>query len=714
MKKTLLYLLLTAVLPLTANAQKKTITSEQAIMQRAMLSPKKMGQLQWIPGTSDFVYTDSVNKVPYLVKGNIKGETASYLSVRELNDALRQINGDTLAKWPVIKFTAKDLFTFTSGSKEYSYNAERKQLKPVTDPKAPEAAKLIENGPNGIVAYVQDSNIYVLNGGNAKQITKDGSYNLVYGKSVHREEFGIEKGMFWSKDGSQLAFYRMDQSMVTDYPIVDFSEKPAVDNKVKYPFAGGKSHHVTVGVYDVNKGATVYLKTGEPAEQYLTNIAWRPDGKSIYIAVVNREQNHMKLNEYNAVTGEFIQTLFEEKEEKYVEPLKPVMFVEGKNQFIWLSRRDGYNHAYLYDLSGKLVRQLTKGKWEIVTVTGFDDKNTKMIIQCTIGGATKRDYCVVNLSDGKMKRLTSEPGMHTITMHSSGNYFLDNWSNMTTPGVTVLKDQNGKIIKELNRAENPLENFATGRVTVFPLKGESGDTLWTRVVYPVNFDSTKKYPSVLYVYGGPHIQLINEGWMGGADLSFQVLAAKGYFVYTLDNRGTPYRGKAFEQAIHRHVGTNEMHDQMVAVNYMKSLSYIDTTRMGVNGWSYGGFMTTSLMTRYPGVFKAAVAGGPVIDWNMYEVMYTERYMDTPQENPDGYKESNTLNYVTNLKGKMMLIHGTNDDVVVWQQSLTYLKKAISSGIQVDYMVYPGHLHNVTGKDRVHLINKMYNYFEENL
>jgi dipeptidyl-peptidase-4 len=715
MKKQFLFLLLSLIILQPVFAQKKTITVEQAIMQRAALSPKRMSQLQWLPGATAFVYVDTLNKAQMLFKGNTSGAVSQMLALKEVNDALKVIGGDTLAKFPMLSFKSNEIFQFTSGTQKYSYDFTRKQLKKADEYKLPDDVDVSEQGPGNNLAYVVGNNIYVVIDGKAKQITPDGGYNIVYGKSVHREEFGIDKGLFWSDNGKKLAFYRMDQSMVTDYPIVDFGPRPAKEKLIKYPFAGQASHHVTLGVYDLETGAITYLKTGEPAEQYLTNIAWRPDSKTIYIAIVNRDQNQMKLNEYSAVTGEFIQTLFEEKDSKYIEPVVPVEFVKGKpTQFIWLSRRDGYNHAYLYDISGKLIRQLTKGNWDVVSVTGMDDAGSKMLVQCVIGGAINRDYAVVNIADGKMKRITQEPGMHTVMMHPSGNYFLDNWSDLRTPGVTVLRDAGGKIVKELNRAINPLENYATGAVRVFPLKGVSGDTLWSRIVLPVDFDSTKKYPAIVYVYGGPHVQLVNNGWMGGSDMSFQALAAKGYIVFTLDNRGTPYRGKAFEQAIHRQLGTCEMQDQMTGVNYLKSLKYVDSTRLGVNGWSFGGFMTTSLMTRNPGVFKVAVAGGPVIDWSMYEVMYTERYMDTPEQNPEGFKNNNLLDYVTNLNGKLMLIHGTSDDVVVWQHSLAYLKKSVSSGVQVDYMVYPGHLHNVTGKDRVHLINKMYNYFEENL
>ena len=273
---------------------------------------------------------------------------------------------------------------------------------------------------------------------------------------------------------------------------------------------------------------------------------------------------------------------------------------------------------------------------------------------------------------------------------------------------------NGKVTQTLLKAENPYKDYKVGELTLFQLKAEDGTPLNARLIKPVDFDPKKKYPAIVYLYGGSHAQLVSDSWRGGADRWMEMMAQKGYVVFTMDNRGSAHRGIKFEQATHRQLGTAELSDQLKGVDYLKSQPWVDAARMGIYGWSFGGFMTTSMMLKQPDIFKAAVAGGPVMDWRLYEVMYAERYMDTPEENPEGFESANLLSKVKNLKGRLLLIHGTVDDVVVWQHSLSFLKKAVDEGVLVDYFVYPGHPHNVRGKDRVHLMRKITQYFEDHL
>ncbi|HEY6905822.1 MAG TPA: prolyl oligopeptidase family serine peptidase, partial [Ignavibacteriaceae bacterium] len=314
---------------------------------------------------------------------------------------------------------------------------------------------------------------------------------------------------------------------------------------------------------------------------------------------------------------------------------------------------------------------------------------------------------------GQMKRITSAGGVHDVTGNGN-NLFIDSYSSQDVPGITNIVDINGKVLNNILTAGNPLLDYRIGKTKIFTMKDDAGFDLYCRMITPPDFDSTRKYPVIVYVYGGPHEQLIVDDWLGGGTLWFNYMAEKGYIIFTLDNRGSAYRGLRFEQEIFRHLGSKEIEDQVEGVIYLKSLSYVDSTRMGVHGWSYGGFMTTSLMTRTPDLFKVGVAGGSVIDWDYYEVMYTERYMDTPQTNPEGYAESNLLNYVGNLKGKLLMIHGTSDPVVVWQQDLMFCKKAADLNIPLDYFPYPGQEHGVTGKDKLHLYSKITSYFDDAL
>jgi len=694
-----------------ALAQNKLLTIQDAVLKgRGSLAPKRLQGIAFIPNSTGFSYIDNDT----LRTGDANGKLSSAVSLRALNAALKNAKTDTLRAIPAISWKDAKSFSFAMGNNEVVYTlggdtkiSSKKEMPDL------EFADVAEG--TGYTAFVRDNNLYILKDGKETAVSTDGSYELVYGRSVHREEFGIEKGTFWSPKGNLLAFYRMDQVDVTDYPIIDWTQKPAKNKNIKYPMAGNKSHYVTVGVYNAATGATVYLKTEGPKEQYLTNIAWAPDEKHVYIAVLNRDQNHMLLNEYDAATGNFVRTLFEEKDAKYVEPLHPMLFVTGHaDQFVWQSRRDGYTHFYLYNINGKLVKQLTKGNWEVKAVNGFDSKGERLFFHANEQSPVNQDFYSVNLKSGKMERLTSGSGVHTAMLDDKGTYFIDNFSSCYTPREYSVVNTGTKKSATFFKAPNPISDYKLGKWNLFTIKNSEGTDLYCRLFKPADFDSTKKYPVIVYLYNGPHSQLVTNTWMAGGELWYQYMAEKGYMVFTLDGRGTSNRGKDFEQATFRQLGTKEMEDQLKGVDYLKSLPYVDANRIGVHGWSFGGFMTTSLMTRHPGVYKVAAAGGPVIDWSYYEIMYTERYMDTPQDNKDGYNTNNLLNYVDKLKGKLLMIHGAQDNVVVWQHSILYQKKAVDKGIQLDYYVYPGHEHNVLGKDRAHLMDKICNYFLENL
>lgn len=716
---TVKFLVISVFISAKIYAQTKKLTMEDAILNvRTSLAPRNLTQLNWVKNSENYYYVSTTDSTPTLYAGSgslVHDE--KIISLADINEKLKRQKADTLSKFPTIEWKTDKRFVFMVGKSEFEYDLTRYGVYFRRKIELNEGAEKNDvDSVTGKIAYVIKNNLFIYDNGKNIQITEDTNPNIINGSSVHRDEFGITKGTFWSPTGDKLAFYKMDQTMVSDYPVVDWTKQPATVNNIKYPMAGGKSHEVTVCIYDVKTEVRVIIKTGEPKEQYLTNIAWSPDEKFIYIAVVNRDQNYMKLNRYSTVTGEFDRTLFAETDDKYVEPLHPPVFVPGKpDNFIWQSQRDGYNHLYLFETSGKLIRQLTKGNFVVTDFKGFDAKTEKALYMCTAISPLNRDFYSVTLADGKMKRITGGDGTHTCMYNPLTSETLDAFSSITTPRKITLIAPNGSDTKVVLNAENPLTGFSIPSMKLSSLKNTKGDELFTRTYYPLNMDSTKKYPVIVYVYGGPHVQLITNSWQGGqGDLWFYFLAQEGYIVFTLDSRGSGNRGKKFEQAIFRNPGVTEMEDQMTGVSYLKSLPYVDANRIGIDGWSYGGFMATSLLTRQPGVFKVAVAGGPVIDWSYYEIMYGERYFDTPQNNTEGYKNSNLLNYIGNLQGKLMLIHGTSDDTVVWQHSLMYLKKVVDLNKQVDYFVYPGHPHNVRGKDRVNLMNKITDYFKQNL
>jgi dipeptidyl-peptidase-4 len=702
---------------LGVHAQNKNLSLTDAMANaRTTLAPANLTQLQFIYGTEDYAYAKLVNNQMAWVKGNFKNPTEqTLLNLSQINQKLREVNLDTLTALPMIQFNKEAAWLFNVNKNKVAYDAAKGVIT-----KRIEADILtksnVEQGTAGYIAYLHQHNLFVAKDGVKKQVTTDGSDDVVYASSVHREEFGISKGTFWSNQGKKLAFYRMDQSMVTDYPIIDWTSIPAKNVNIKYSMAGGDSHHVTVGVYNAETQTTVYLKTGKPADQYLTNIAWSPDDKYVYIAVVNREQNHMKMNCYDAATGEFLNTLFEEKDTKYVEPQVPVLFLKNDpSKFIWQSSRDGWNHLYLYQANGKLIKQLTQGNWEVTEVKSFNAKGDQLFYVSTAESPITRNLYALNIKSAKSKRLTSGFAVHQTQISTSGNAVIDNYSSPENPRtIKLIETATGKG-RTLLQAKNPLAGYNTEKSNIFTLKSVSGDLLYANLYKPVGYDSTKKYPVVVYWYGGSHAQLITNSWNAGAgDYWFRYMAARGYVVFVMDTRGSDNRGRAFEQSMFRRVGDVQMEDMLTAVNHLKTLPYVDANNMGLFGWSFGGFNTIDFMVNHPGVFKAAVAGGAVTNWNFYEIMYTERYMDTPKENPEGYAATDLTQKIGNLKGKLLLIHGIQDPVVVQQHTVSLVKNAVDKGVQLDYMIYPGHGHNVIGKDRTHLYQKVTDYFEDNL
>ena len=588
------------------------------------------------------------------------------------------------------------------------------------------------NATSRNLAFVKDYNLYVTDAeGKTTQISNDGSREIVYGQAVHRNEFNCNEGLFWSKDGKKLAFYRMDQSMVADYPQVNTFEREATYEPDKYPMAGMTSHKVTVGVYDTTTGKTIYLNAGDPTDRYFTNISWAPDAKKIYMFELNRDQNDCRLTAYDAATGEKTGELYRETDEKYVEPLHPIIFLPWDDtKFIMQSRANGYNHLYLCTI-GKHgsrmasntesleVEQLTTGKWEVIDMLGFNNKRKSILYISNESNPIQTNVYMVDINTGKRTLIDDNgKGWHAAaTMSASGKFICDNYQTPDVPRcIVIINAENGKKTKILD-AKDPWteKGYKVPEYSCGSLKANDGTTdLYWRMVKPVDFDPNKKYPTVVYVYGGPHAHNVDARWHWSSRSWETYMAQKGYLLFIIDNRGSEHRGKEFEQATFRQLGQVEMQDQMTGVEYLKSLPYVDADRIGVHGWSFGGFMTISLMTNHPDVFKVGVAGGPVIDWKWYEVMYGERYMDTPETNPEGYAKTSLLNKAKDLKGKLQIIIGMNDPTVVPQNALMFLNACSEAGTQPDFFAYPGEGHNMMGHKSVHLHERITQYFEDYL
>ena len=679
------------------------LTLEDAVLQQwRKFRPNHTNEFQWLPEGNEYMFVS--NNYQILYRSNVSTlDTTDRLSIQDFNAATK---AEAYAFFNV-QWLNNQEFVLPVQNKLYSYNLSTKKGTCLLE--LPQNAENIKLHPSlSSAAYTIKNNLYL----NDKAVTKNADKNIVSGQAFARSEFGITEGIFWSKNGNYLAFYQKDETNVHDYPLLDINQTPGTLESIKYPMAGQKSEKARIGIKALKKNKVRYISPRNGEENYLTNVAFTPDENYILVAEVNRDQNHLWLNLYETKKGKFIRTLFEEENEKWVEPEHPAFFFDNNSNFLWLSERDGFMNIYWYTLDGKLEKQLTEHDFVVKNILDVDQKNKWIYYSATGENAMNTLIYRVDLN-GRSELVTKNEGTHTFSLSSDKIYYYDAYSNTEVPNTEMIWTENGKMSKNLVDQNNPLDNYKIGVSEYGQLKANDGSTLQYRLIKPYNFDPNKTYPVLVYVYGGPHAQMVTNSWLGGASLWMHWMANQGYLVFTLDNRGSAERGFAFESQIHRQLGTVEMEDQLAGVNFLKSLPYVDSKRMAVHGWSFGGFMTTSLMLRNAGVFTTGVAGGPVTDWKYYEIMYGERYMDRPQENEKGYDQASLMNYVSNLQGKLLLIHGTVDDVVVMQHNLALVKKFVEVGKQVDFFPYPMHKHNVRGKDRVHLMEKVLTYILDN-
>ena len=569
--------------------------------------------------------------------------------------------------------------------------------------------------PSVSVKCVENNIVWIDADKTETKVTNFTDKNIVAGSSVSRNEFGISGGLFLSPDKTQLAFYQKDESNVSTFPLLDITSRTGTLIQIKYPMNSMSSERVSVGVYNHQTKKTIYLNvTDFDAERYLTNLTWSPDSKTIYLQVLDRAQKNMHLNLYCAATGEFIKTLLTEHNDKYVEPSFPLYFLNtDSDKFIYTtSNRHGYQNLYLCSVSNGNIERLTAVDAD-VEYAGQNDKS--VFYYSAEVSPIERHLFAIKLSNRKSTQLTRGEGWHNCRISHDGKYFADNYSALTLPRVVGIGTTDGKFYRELFRAADPSKDYNYCPIELGSIKSADGKyDNYYRLIKPIDFNPNKKYPVILYVYGGPHSQMVTNSFQAQLRRWEMYMAQRGYVVFVMDNRGTDNRGLEFEQAIHRQCGVCEMEDQMAGIEWLKSHQWIDSDRIGVHGWSYGGFMTISLMVNYPETFKVGVAGGPVIDWKWYEVMYGERYMETESTNAEGLAKTSLIPRAKDLKGKLLICQGAVDDVVVWQHSLNFIDECIKNWIAVDYFPYPRAQHNVRGKDRVHLMQKVTDYFDDYL
>lgn len=709
-KKSTLAFILTGLLITTTLAQeKKDITLKDAVIGRwTNLRPDYLSQLQWIPTTDNYSYIKR-DKEQVLVSQSINGSNAkNIVSLTEIN----RLSGLKLKHFPNITWVTGKRFVFFNKQVFFSFDTQSKHLQKVAHLKE-NATNVDAHYPTNKVAFTVLNNLYLQDGHKFKMITNEQNDKVTNGQAVHRYEFGIEKGTFWSKSGEKLAFYEKRELDVTEYPLIDYKETPAKLTPIVYPMSGQFSQYVRVGIFNTITDKVTYLQPRKEEDSYWTNISWGPKEEFIYISNLNRAQNFVQLSKYDIETGKLVQTLIEEKSDKYVEPVHPIQFVA--DGFIWFSERDGLMQMYHYDFNGKLINHIDTENTMMDHYHGYDQKTDQIFFTgIDISGIDQHLYSVKLHPSGKqfkLKKISRAKGIHKPKLNDAFSYAIDQFSNKNTPNqIDVINLKKGKVSTVL-KSKNTLAPYKQAQTTIEKIKAKDGTALFCRIIKPHDFDESKKYPVLLYVYNGPNVQLINSSWLNGASLWMHTMANRGYIILSVDGRGSSNRGLAFEQSTHHKLGQVEMQDQITGIEHLKKQPYVDANRIAVHGWSYGGFMTISLMENYPDVFTTGVAGGPVTDWSLYEVMYTERYMGNPELNYEGYELTSTLNKVDQIKGKLMLIHGLDDDVVLPQHSINFIKHAVDKGVQLDFFVYPGHKHNVRGKDRVHLMKKVLDYIE---
>lgn len=610
------------------------------------------------------------------------------------------------------------LFRYSTKAIFYVYDFGTKSLTKVANEKV-RYATLSPNGDK--VAFVKANNLYIkdLASGAVSQITTDGEQNKIINGAtdwVYEEEFAFDKAFFWSPDGTYIAFYRFDESGVPEFSMDMYGKALYPTQSVfKYPKAGEPNSAVTAHIYTLATGNVSHVLADADYE-YIPRIKWTKDPEEVVIYTMNRHQNHLVLNKVNAASGEST-VLYEEKDEAYIEISDDIRFLKD-GSFIWTSDMDGFNHLYHISKTGKIKKQITKGDWEVIAFYGIDEKSKTLFYQSNEVNVYERHVYSITTKGSKKKRLSEADGVNNANFSNGFTYFINTNSAFNRPYHVTLHQANGteiRVLKDNQHTKERIAQYTMANKEFFTLTTEAGDELSASILKPANFDETKQYPVLMYVYGGPGHQLVLNQYNWYNDMWFQHLAAQGYIIVNVDNRGTGGKGRDFRKMTYLQLGKYEVEDQIASAKYLASLPYVDSDRIGIWGWSYGGFMSSNCLFKGNDVFKAAMAVAPVTNWRFYDNIYTERYMRTPQENADGYDLNSPINYVDGLKGNFLLIHGGGDDNVHVQNSMRMVNELIKANKQFDYFVYPDRDHSIMGAGaRVHLYKMMTDFILENL
>ncbi|MEE4311612.1 MAG: S9 family peptidase [candidate division KSB1 bacterium] len=684
------------------------------IFESGKFSGKSLSNFQWRPDSQQFSYTEGLSIWIYDMESRERTKLLDTTDVpvfRQLKRVRRMIPKNHL--WS----PAGDALLFNSGQDLYLFSIESRTLRRLTDDAEPELHPAF-SPDGGKIAYIKRRDLHVLDvaSGAETQLTREGAELIRIGSAdwVYEEEFGLRAGFHWSPNSSHIAYYKMDESNTPEFPLVDYIPRHNEVEVIRYPKAGDPNAVVNIGVVPAAGGKTVWMDIGGEIDIYIPRIKWHPDNKSLWIYRMNRRQNELDLLKADIVSGKSDIILKELNDNGWLNVKDDLTFLEKRKRFIWSSERSGWNHLYLYQLDGTLERRLTSGEWDVTGLIDVDRNEKHVYFTATEKNRFERHLYSVDVKGKKLRRITAEAGTHRIVMHPDADRYLDHFSNTMTPERISLHSIDGEMKAMIEPNEiAALKDYELSIPEIVTFETDEGVPLNASILKPMDFDPGKKYPVLFHVYGGPGSQSVRNSWGRTTFLWSQMLAQKGYIVFRLDNRGTGYQGRAYRELAYRRLGQLEVEDMVNGVTYLSRMPWVDTDRIGIWGWSYGGYTTIMCMLNAADYFKVGMAVAPVTDWRNYDSIYTERYMDTPANNPDGYEKGSALNIAHKLKGKLLLVHGINDDNVHMSNTIQLAARFQELNIPFDMMVYPRQDHSIR-KRRAHLFGKMTAYLLENL
>jgi len=722
MKRLVLLLAVWPAVTVYGQGGKKRLTAELVAQPQSLVSAG-IQQVKWRPGTDEVSY----------IRRQRAGRTA--VTTLWIHDAssgierelLRDTGGDLKLSLASYQWSPKgDALLLTGEHDLWLLDVQSGQRRRLTDDPEEEEDAAFSPAGDGI-AFVKGNNLYTedLTTGSLKKLTSDGSEDVLNGKLdwVYEEELANRatgRAYEWSPDGKQIAYLRLDDSPVPQYPLTDYLTTHVGLTRQRFPQPGDPnpvpSFHV-VSVAEGQNKSWKYQPKASDIEYFGPAFSWTPDSKAVSFLTLNRAQAELTVHLWNAAQGED-RPLLAEKDPYWINSLDPPYFLHDGQRFLWLSERDGWLHLYLFGDDGALIKQLTRGKWMIdhppfsdVPMFQVDERGGWIYFATTEPDPRERQVYRVRLDGSGLARLSNETGVHSLDLSLGGRFFIDNYSSSETPPQTLLRKDDGSLVATLDKPENHIQEYALAKTEFLEVKAADGGTLYARLAKPANFDPSKKYPVIVLIYGGPHVQIVQKRW-GVTSLEDQLLVQEGYLTWSLDNHGSWGRGHAWETVIFKDLGHHELQDQLTGIAYLKSLPFVDGNRIAIRGWSYGGYMTLYALTHAPEVFRCGAAGGPVTAWKFYDSIYTERYMRTPSENPAGYKSASPLEVADKLKGSILLIQGADDDNVHMQNTMNFVNALVEAHHAFGLYIQPGQKHGFQGENvETYLAQRYLDFFK---